>query len=181
MIRFRGRSELPRSPDWDTQSGFGALVMAAFLALAFAGCATASFETLPSHSFAEIQKAIGETFPRGISEVSSNQREYTSKYFRLSELGFREDITKTGNLRRAQALVIVLGDRRPYKIEVSAHVEVRNDEASVMKISKGDVEAGRFDQDGSDARLAKRLAERIQDYLYRRSQNKNFIDDFRPF
>ena len=147
----------------------------------FGGCATVSFESYDSQSFAEIQKAIGDMLPRGIGEVSSNQREYTSKFFRLSELGFKEDLTKEGALRRAQALVVVLGDRRPYKIEVTVHVEERNNESEIPKIRKGDIEAGRYDSDGNDRRLAKRLAERIQDYLHRRSQNKNFIDDFRPF
>jgi hypothetical protein len=158
-----------------------ALLLSSLVIFWIIGCSTVSFESTTAQSFAEIQKGVGETFPRGIGDISSNQREYTSKYFRLSELGVKEDLNKKGDLRRAQALVIVLGDRRPYTVEVHVHTEVRNDESAVMKIRKGDIEAGHFTYEDTDRRLAKRLAERLQDFLYRRSQNKNFIDDFRPF
>lgn len=156
-------------------------VLMALVISCLSACATSSFRTGENQSFSEIQKAIGDMFPRGISEVSSNQREFTSKFFRPSELGFKEDLTKDGRLRRAQALVVVLGDRRPYKVEVSVRVEERVNEAEVQKFRKGDIEAGSYESDGNDGRLAKRLAEKIQNYLYQRSQNKNFIDDFRPF
>lgn len=103
---------------------------------------------------------IGE--PRG---VSRNGRELLSHYYdRKSKRIEKMDMAK----ERLYTQVTVLGDRRPYDLQVEVFVERRN--------SYGEFEV--LDRD--DSRAAG-IAEKIRQSLNLSRDTRNVIDDFRSF
>lgn len=99
--------------------------------------------------------------PRNISE---NGRELYSQYFdrkgRVDEfLNARE---------RLYSRVTILGERRPYNIEVL--VIIQNKQAN-----------GKFLDVGHDLKRSEELAEKIRAALNESRDKRNVIDDFRPF
>jgi hypothetical protein len=64
--------------------------------------------------------------------------------------------------------VLILGDRRPYQIEVQALVEAKNVQ-------------GKFEAAGSDTALAKKYAVEIKAKLDQGREGRNVIDEFRVF
>lgn len=70
------------------------------------------------------------------------------------------------------AKVVVLGDRRPYDLEVFVVRERR------VATGQG---PGSYETVGNDQRLAKVVMARITESLAKRREDRNFIDDFRVF
>lgn len=107
-----------------------------------------------------IAGVIGE--PRSISE---NGRELFSKYYdRKSKNIEKMDMAR----ERLYTRVTVLGDRRPYDIQVEVLVEGRN-------------EMGSFSPLGRDDHRAAGIAEKIRHALNQSRDSRNVIDDFRSF
>lgn len=106
-----------------------------------------------------ITSVIG--IPRSISE---NGRELYSQYF---DRKGRVDEFKNAR-ERLYSVVTILGERRPYNIEVV--VNIQNREVN-----------GQFYEAGHDERRAVELAEKIRKALNESRDNRNIIDDFRPF
>lgn len=72
--------------------------------------------------------------------------------------------------RRMYAHVYILGDRRPYVVEVYVKKERR--------VSPG---TNTYADDGLDQELARVIQKRIQQQLSKRREELNIIDDFRIF
>src|SRR5262245_6589393 len=78
-------------------------------------CATGGYDSEAlDYSLTDIQKVLSESMPAEVGYVSQNGREYFTKPFKL-------------NVENAKPITIIvksviLGDRRPYKISVEAHV-----------------------------------------------------------
>jgi len=107
-----------------------------------------------------IVSIIGE--PRSLSQ---NGRELESKYFDKKN----QPIEKMDMAReRFYTHVTVLGDRRPYDIQVEVLVE-------------GRVENGQFELVDRDDGRAAVLAEKIRVALNQSRDTRNVIDDFRSF
>lgn len=103
---------------------------------------------------------IGE--PRSLSQ---NGRELTSQYY--DKKGNK--IEKMSMAReRLHTHVTVLGDRRPYDIQVQVLVEGRNED-------------GGFDLLERDDKRAATVAEKIRQTLNQSRDSRNVIDDFRSF
>lgn len=127
------------------------------------GCISGHLITESQHSIAEIRNAILfiSGTPRSVSE---NQREYTSAYFsrkkdpRFDPLKARE---------RLYAKFTILGDRRPYDIQVRVYVEERVD--------------GGYDDVGLDDELSDQVANELKLRLSRGREERNAIDDMRVF
>lgn len=107
-----------------------------------------------------IASVIGQ--PRVTSE---NGREMISKYY--DRKGNMEDSAKLGR-ERLYTHVTILGDRRPYDIQVEVVVEVKDRSGSYQEVEKDD---GR----------AEKVALQIEKALVQSRDNRNVIDDFRPF
>ena len=117
-------------------------------------------------SYNLLRRVVGANLPNGQRWVSQNGRELKSNYFPATGQ-FDEDGSRSKE--RAFAHVAILGDRRPYKIEVRVFRERR------------DVVGSAYETVGPDKKLAARLAEKLQDELTKRSDDINIIDEFRAF
>jgi hypothetical protein len=140
----------------------------AFLMVTF-GCASP-----PSGPYAERNtvnasvSGIIRAFDRaavGIRGRSANGRELVSKYHSATGDGYDYADTKA---ERAYSKLRILGERRPYTLQVQVIVEKRN--------SKGVYRMVDYDQE-----KAEKVLKGLIDYLVTRPEREDFIDDFRPF
>ncbi|MFS4458973.1 hypothetical protein [Bdellovibrio sp. HCB2-146] len=103
---------------------------------------------------------IGE--PRSVSQ---NGRELESKYYDKKNMAIEKmDMAR----ERYFTHVTILGDRRPYDVQVEVLIEAR-------------VEDGRFELVDRDDGRAAVVAEKIRVALNQSRDNRNVIDDFRSF
>ena len=103
--------------------------------------------------------------PLGLRKTSPNGREFYSNYFVVDGRKFKS--ADKSPIRR-YAHILVLGDRRPYNLQILVHVE------------KGPQGQG-FREVGTDQRLAKVIRNRVVQQLNKRREDMNIIDDFRVF
>ena len=97
-------------------------------------------------------------------EISKDQRQYTSNYFsRKSEKGFNPEKSK----ERSYAVFTIRGDRRPYDIEIMVFTQVKTP-------------AG-YETVGPDEVTAQRVKKDLEESLNKSQDNRNMIDDFKPF
>jgi hypothetical protein len=107
-----------------------------------------------------VVSVIGE--PRSVSQ---NGREILSKFYdRRDKAIVKMEMAKD----RYHTHVTILGDRRPYDIQVEVLVEGRNAEGS-------------FDVIGRDDNKATTIAEKLRQSLNQSRDTRNVIDDFRSF
>lgn len=112
----------------------------------------------------QIQKAVATSMPFGIRRTSPNGRETFSQYFIFHHGRFKE----AANLNiRAYAHAFVLGDRRPYKVEVKVITE---------RMSEGS-----YSESGSDEKAAQHIIRKIRQELAKSRDDRNVIDDFKAF
>ncbi len=131
------------------------------------GCGQAPVIPEANYSLEAIGKSIYKALIK-VRKVSQNRREYISDYLTLD--GKLWD-PLSNEVRRATAKVIVLGERRPYMIEIQAIVEERP--------SNQPGYSARFKRVGKSQALIEQLAFRIQDDL--RKNKDQSLDDFKPF
>ncbi len=130
------------------------------------GCQTPNSASLEgvTMSFNEVKKAVAQTIPGGIMSQSINGREIQSHYFsRKEDIMFDPQQAK----ERAYVFVYILGDRRPYTVEVQVPVE--------EKTKQG------YSKAGLDKALAEKYALAIRKRLTQSREDRNVIDDFRVF
>lgn len=107
-----------------------------------------------------VMSVIGE--PRSISQ---NGREIVSQFYDKKN----KNIEKMDMAReRYYTHVTVLGDRRPYDVQVEVLVEGRNEDGGFDLLDRDDERAGI-------------IAEKIRQSLNQSRDNRNVIDDFRSF
>ncbi len=136
------------------------------LGLSMVGCATGTgtIDNL-NISLTDLQRIATAALPLGKRAESQNGREFISEYFVVQK---GEYVEAAGSSHRHYAKISVLGDRRPYKIDVQVIVERKDS-------------GGEFDQSGYDEGLARVITRRIQKTLHERRDDRNIIDDFRVF
>lgn len=142
-------------------------VLLLVLCFGLIGCATrgASQITDLNVSIQDLQRLVTGALPLGKRAQSINDREYFSEYF-IERAGEYES-ARDAKIRK-YAHILILGDRRPYKIEVQVVVEARGS-------------AGEYQLVSSDQGLARVITRRIQSALHKRREDRNIIDDFRVF
>lgn len=136
-----------------------------------AGCASpASRATLPLEtSLFAIQKAVEAQLPGGRLKSEGAGREFVSRHLAISSSGkWREasDIDSS----RFQISLVILGDRRPYTIEVT----VNKEESTNKKNSS-------YRSVGTDPQLAQQFIARVKEQLAKRQGERDVIDGFRVF
>ena len=135
-----------------------------FLGFALSACVSTGYLIKEQNlSLGDIKKSVSSAIgdPRKVSE---NQRTYLSQYFsRTPNPKFDPD----KSFERAYAKVVVLGERRPYDVELEVVVERR--------------EEGRYVEIGNDMLEAKKLGKNLKIKLNQGREDRNVIDDFRAF
>jgi hypothetical protein len=97
--------------------------------------------------------------------VSPNGRELYSKYYdRKGNAIERLELAK----ERDYTLVTILGDRRPYDIQVEVMIEERDEDGIFQLVDKDDERAGP-------------IADKIKKAINQSLGSRNIIDDFRSF
>lgn len=120
-------------------------------------------------SLSDLRSAAAAACPLGHRGVSSNGREILSKHFLVSGNG---DVRPAGDaLERYFASITILGDRRPYEIEVFVAHEKR--------VLRGDDFV--YVIDYYDTLLARDISRKLEVELAKRREDRNIIDDFRVF
>ena len=141
--------------------------LALFTFLILGGCATSG--TISIHelniSLNELQKIVIDNTPIKVRRQSSNGREFYSEYFIEKKGQYVEAINAPV---RMTAALFLLGDRRPYTIEIKVLVESRGSGASYSVVKH-------------DEGIARVISRRIEKTLYQRREDRNIIDDFRVF
>ena len=136
-------------------------ILTLLLFIFLVACQSNSIKIETEASLADVKKAvtaaIGE--PRFVSQ---NQREFTSIYF--GRKSGSEGVEKLKE--RLYSHILILGSRRPYTIEIKVLVEEKV--------------GSTYEHVGEDPSVAKKLKLDIEAKLQSR-ENRNFIDDFRPF
>jgi hypothetical protein len=135
--------------------------------LVFAGCVSKGVEIgdVMVH-MTGVRQAIQESAP-SIRKQSQNGRELTTEYFTPNQM----DEPAENKRERAYALITILGERRPYKVDVKVFREIREKNDGVVS----------YRNTGMDFHLAEKLAKTIRAAIAVRPEDRSFIDDFKPF
>ena len=147
-----------------------------FALLAFTGCTTtlggnrntSKIDDL-DWPLAELRSVAASILPTGQRAISPNGRELLSRHFILE--GARGYKPAADATERYYASILILGDRRPYDIEILVTLERR--------VLRGNQFT--YIIEGYDARLAKELERKLRSELTKRREDLNIIDDFRVF
>lgn len=116
-------------------------------------------------NISETRKAVASVIgqPRA---TSINGRELVSRYY--DRKGNTDELALKNNRERLSTHVIILGDRRPYDIQIEVVVEIRDREGKYQVVDR-------------DEGRAEKIAKDIQNALVQSRDNRNLIDDFRPY
>jgi len=117
-----------------------------------------------------ITAAINGAMSMGIQSLSENHRTAFSRPFLVKQ---SDEAMKKGFRERGRAKVTILGDERPYTLEVEVVIERG-------KVIKGQTDAN-YTFERYDKRLANRLLKDIFNGLHQALRERNVIDDFQPF
>jgi len=150
--------------------------LALLLVVFLSGCTTLGMKS-PDYSYViagvdwpltDLQSLVAYELPTGMRTTSANGREMYSKYFVLDGNKYK---AAGEALNRYFAGVTVLGDHRPYDIEIYVTREKR--------IRQG---AGyTYVEAGHDMMLARELEHKLKVELAKRRDGHNVVDDFRVF
>ena len=135
-----------------------------FLSFIFSGCVSTGYLIKEQNlSLGDIKKSVASVIgdPRKVSE---NQRTYLSQYFSRNP---NPKFDPEKSFERAYAKVVVLGERRPYDVELEVVVEQK--------------ESSRYVEVGNDMLEAKKLGKILKTKLNQGREDRNVIDDFRAF
>jgi DNA gyrase/topoisomerase IV subunit B len=112
----------------------------------------------------DVRRAVYFALSDKVKRQSRNQRTYYSKYHRPGK-----DIRLSAykQKERGQVAITILGDRRPYTVSVVYKIEA-------LKGRK--YELARYDKELAELYLSK-----VEEYLAGRPEERDVIDDFRPY
>lgn len=116
-------------------------------------------------NISETRKAIAGVIgqPRATSE---NGREMVSKYY--DRKGNNDETHMKTSRERLSTHIAILGDRRPYDIQVEVVVEIRDKDGKYQVVER-------------DESRALKISKDIQKALVQSRDNRNLIDDFRAY
>ena len=144
--------------------------------LALAGCSTTQSNNHVDHPLTAIYSVVTAEMSMGIQRYSENHRIFYSRPFMVNH---RQDPTKPKTKPRFRergiAEVSILGDERPYTIEVEVRIERAELRPGVPE-NKLEYSHQRYDKG-----LANKLLTNIINHLDKNEAKQNVIDDFRPF
>jgi len=126
-----------------------------------------------NNSITTVFTAVEKAMSMGIHHRSVNQREFYSRPFLIRQ---DEKLSKSGLRERGLAKVIVLGESRPYTLEVEVKIERTKVKRPLNELVDADYAFQRYDE-----RLASKLLNSILTIIEKGERDKNVIDDFRPF
>lgn len=112
----------------------------------------------------DIKKGIYFALQNRVLNKSENGRTYFSPYHRV---GMNTKLTAYKQSERGQVAITILGDRRPYKVMVVYRVD---------KLSGSKYSFSRYDKG-----LAQQYLDKVENYLVSRPEERDIIDDFRPY
>lgn len=136
-----------------------------FFILLLTGCATSSLTSREyNRPWGVVRATVQKNLPLGIRTTSRNGRTFESNYF-IPKGSWEDDGTDARE--RAFARATILNSSRPYRVEVA-----------VFRQSKF---SGEYSQPELDDRLSERLANKIATDIANRREDRNIIDDFKPF
>ena len=138
-----------------------------------AGCSRGMVSETANYPITSLYTAVERAMSMGVLNYSENHRTLKSRPFLIKQ---DDDAKKQGLHERGFAEVTILGEQRPYTIEVVVTVERAKRKGPKAELMNDDYEYERHDQ-----RLAKKLLNSILTILDKRERDKNIIDDFRPF
>lgn len=143
-----------------------------FLFFALIKCASSKKLENQNLPLMDIKKAVEEALPGGSRFISSNGREYYSKYFEPKKI---ENVLSESARpdQRSFAHVYILGDSRPYDIEVKVPIEHKISQKNQLGII--------YNQVGWDNETALEILRSIYHLLDERRKKQNLFDDFRAF
>ncbi len=139
------------------------LILVAIIFLSACSSSTPKIED-SNQSINEIRQQI-KGLVGDFRSVSRNQREIVSGYF--SERSDDTDFDPEKSKFRLWARFIILGDRRPYDIEIHVFKEQR------IK--------GKYQLIGPEPKMGQKLVSELKEKLNQSLENRNIIDDFRVF
>ena len=152
------------------------LVTSFVFVFSFMGCATLQGEHPDSliieevdWPVTEIRQVLAAVIPAGVRTMSPNGREIQGRHFLVTRNG---EFKEAGDaLQRYYTHIKILGDRRPYKLEILVTHEER--------VLRGNQFT--YVVTGYDKRLAKQIENKLRAELTKRREDRNIIDDFRVF
>ena len=128
------------------------------------GCQSVTSIDNVNRPYGVIRASVKESLPGGVRKISANAREYDSYYF--APKGPLDVDAERARVRES-AHIMILGPGRPYEITVEVTIETRT--------SSG------YEKTGHDYRRAAEIARLIQTGLSNRRDDRNMIDDIKPF
>jgi len=145
-------------------------VFALLTLFAIAGCGTSGGVKINDldRALLDLQGIAEKSMPLGLRKTSPNGREFFSNYFVTEKRKFKPAEKLP---HRMYAHILVLGDRRPYTMQIIVHKE---------KAATGRGASG-FEDAGMDQGIAKVIRKRVVQQLTKRREDMNIIDDFRVF
>lgn len=152
---------------WSTKSCRPTWVSMTIQALSVAvlfGCGTRILIEDIDKPFGVVRATVKEILPGGIRKTSDNGREFDSNYF--APKGPLDVDAASANFRETAKLVI-LGAGRPYTVSIDTFIEKKSGKA--------------YEAYGRDPGRAKEIARRFETSLSKRRDDRNMIDDFKPF
>lgn len=149
-------------------------IVSVFIILSTAGCASIFNTGGMKGSFAEKKRVnasvegIIKAFDKvtlGVRGKSANGREIVSRYMSPKADNMEAASTKKS---RGYARLLILGDRRPYDLQLQF----------VLEEDRG---GGDYEALDTDDERSHKLLKKVLDALATRPDNKDFIDDFKAF
>lgn len=141
------------------------LVCVSFLFCALlVSCATSSTSREYNRPWGVVRATVQKNLPLGVRTTSRNGRTFESNYF-VPKGSWEDDGTDARE--RAFARVTILNSSRPYQVEASVYRQ--------SKISGG------YSDPELDDTLSERLSNKIATDIANRREDRNIIDDFKPF
>jgi hypothetical protein len=144
----------------------------AFLYLMLTACSSGPVIHDVNQSYNQIRQTLITNLPNGLRGESPNGRELTSGFFTagvLENAVFLDEDKAMTVAERAYAKVIILGERRPYQIEIRVYRQKR------------DAKRRRYSSPSIDKKASQDLARHFNAALANRREDMNVIDDFRAF
>ncbi len=155
------------------KKGLRVLSFSVFLILGACATWSSSYEVIRGVDVprAELVRLIDRSLPLGRRAVQDQGRVSLSNYFVIGPGG----LTSADDLpERFYAEITIVGDRRPYLLDIRVHREVRDPGRSGFGHSE-------YVRKGSNRELAQLVKRRVQRSLSQRRGDFNLIDDFRAF
>jgi len=129
------------------------------------GCASTQESREYNRPWGVVRATVQKNMPLGIRTTSRNGRTFESNFF-IPKGNWDDDGTDAKD--RAFARSTILGSSRPYTVEVTVYRQ--------RKLGPGE-----YSEPEADDVLTERLANKIETDIANRREDRNIIDDFKPF